>query len=197
MEAQRIQDHQLIAMIRGSDEDRDKAFHFIYVESGWRAAAQTLILAAGGSVPDAEDAIQEAIIVLDNNIRIHKYQKTGSLKNYFIGISRGRWYSNKRSVYRMNWTDDIAKMDSRATPEPEVLMLEEEQKDIVRSLFNSLDERCKEVLLLYRLAYSMDEISRKLSLGNANNARQRVFNCRKKLVELALRNARFSEFLKE
>lgn len=185
-------DNQVIAMINKGGTSRNEALRFIY--TSFRKSAKAIMVAAGANAPDADDAIQEAIVVLDNSIRNGKYQASSNLKNYFIGICKGRIYSNKRSTKRINWTDDNLKMDGIETTQPETLMLEEEEKSILNNLLNMLDEKCRDVLRLYKLSYAMDEIATETDLGNANNARQWVYKCRKRLTKLVSQNPSFQNY---
>lgn len=187
-------DSQVIEMINQGGQSRNEALRFIYTR--FRNSAKAIIVAAGANAPDADDAIQEAIVVLDNSIRNGKYEQTGSLKNYFIGICKGRLYSNKRSTKRINWTDDNLKMDGIETEEPETLMLKEEEKTMLNDILNRLDEKCRAVLRLYKLSYTMSEIAVETDLSNANNVRQWVFKCRKRLVKLASQNPSFINYFK-
>ncbi|MDZ4706229.1 MAG: sigma-70 family RNA polymerase sigma factor [Saprospiraceae bacterium] len=177
-------DEQLVALLKGAEPDREAALRFIFVESGWRNLAFRAIRTMGGGVQDAEDAVQEAVIVLDDHVRGGKFQGTSTLKNYFIGICRGRWYSNRRSVQRLEWSDEPLPAQSAEDTDPESMLLENEQKTVFRELLSQIDERCRELLSLYKLAYSMDEIADTLGLGNANNARQRIHQCRQKLAKM-------------
>lgn len=185
-------DQQIAEMICKGNEDRNTALRYVY--TSWRDYAKRTLLANGGKINDVEDAIQEAIVVLDNSLRNNKFQFGSSLKTYFIGICKGRLYSNRRSIHRMEWTDDNLKMDGVEPTQPETLMLSNEQKDIVGRMLNMLDETCRQILQLYRLSYSMAEIATEANLNNANNARQRVYKCRKRMAELATKNAEFAHY---
>jgi RNA polymerase sigma factor (sigma-70 family) len=177
-------DQHLIALLRGVAPERETALHYIFVASGWRAAAYRAIRALGGDLHDAEDAIQEALIVLDEHVRAGRFQGASTLKNYFIGICRGRWQSNRRSLRRIEWTDAPLPAQSADPEEPESLLLQNELKNAIRELLEQMDERCRELLRMYKLSYAMEEISNALALGNANNARQRIHQCRQKLARL-------------
>ena len=194
MEQIQYSDEKLIDMIRLTGEDRKTALRVIFLS--WRSISKAIMMKSGANAEDADDAIQESILVLDNHIRNGKYQNTGSLRNYFIGICKGRIYSNRRSTKRIEWTDDHLKMDGIEIQQPETLMLKEEQKSIIQDMVNMLDKTCREVLKFYKLSYSMEEIAEMVGLGKANNARQRVFNCRKRLVKLVASNPSFANYFK-
>lgn len=186
-------DEQIVAQIKAGGTVREETLRYLFADSGWRTAALRLIRSLGGTQYEAEDAIQEAFIVFDNHIRTDRYQQISGLKSYFLGICRGRWYSNRRSVRRLVYSDDPVPRQSYDYEEPEKWAIEKEQKEQLRAVIAQMDERCRELLHLYKLNYSMEEIAQALKLGNENNARQRVFQCRQKLAKLIQDNPFFNE----
>ena len=182
-------------MICSSTDRRKEGLRFIYLS--WKNKARAILLESGAQESDVNDAIQEAIVILDNHIRHKKYKKQSSLKNYFIGICKKRIYSNLRSVRRFEWTDDQMKLDGMEDSEPETLMLNKEEKEILDSLLQMLDKKCHEILKLYRLSYPMKQIAEELDLENANNTRQWVLRCRKRLSDIVAKNPFYSNYFKD
>lgn len=192
LEKRQYTDAKLIAMIRQPDAGRKEALRFIFLS--WQNIAKAILLKTGAHITEVENAIQEAIIVLDNHIRNSKYEKKSNLKNFFIGICKGRLYSNKRGTRRIEWTDNPLKIDGIEMQEPETLMLEKEEKTLIRNMLNMLDPKCREVLKLYQLSYPNKEIAEEVGLGNANNARQWVSICKRRLKELVIKNPLFANY---
>jgi RNA polymerase sigma factor (sigma-70 family) len=192
LEKRQHTDAKLIAMIRQPGAGRKEALRFIFLS--WQNIAKAILLKTGAHITEVENAIMEAIIVLDNHIRNSKYEKKSNLKNFFIGICKGRLYSNKRGTRRIEWTDDPLKIDGIEMQEPETLMLEKEEKTLIRNMLNMLDPKCREVLKLYQLSYPNKEIAEEVGLGNANNARQWVSICKKRLKELVIKNPLFTNY---
>ncbi len=187
-------EEQIICFLKAGGKDREMTLHYLFVESGWRNAALRLIRALGGSIHEAEDAIQEAFIVLDNHVRTGRYQQMGGLKSYFLGICRGRWFSNRRSVHRLVFSDTLPAASQKNSEDgPDAYVMKKEQKEHLRALLSQMDERCRDLLHMYRLNYTMEEIAQAFNLGNENNARQRVFQCRQKLAKLMQQNPFFNE----
>ncbi len=186
-------DEQIVAHIKAGGARREKVLHYLFTDSGWRPSAFRLIRSLGGTQHEAEDAIQEAFIVFDNHIRTDRYQQMGGLKSYFLGICRGRWYSNRRSVRRLIYSDAPLSGKGVEYEEPEKWTMENEQREQLRVVMGQMDERCRELLNLYKLNYSMEEIAQAFQLGSENNARQRVFQCRQKLAKLIQNNPFFNE----
>ena len=181
-------------MIREGGRDRNTSLRYIFME--WRNDATHFLYRYGGNTQDMEDAVQEAVIILDNHVRNGKFKGHASLKSYFIGICKGVLYSKRRSQNRVDLSDQATDFDDVETQQPEVLMLKSEQKQLMAELLQMLEETCNKVLQLYRMSYSMQEIADQLQLGNTNNARQRVFKCRKKLTGLVSQHPLFANYFK-
>ncbi len=188
-------DEQIINQIKEGGMGREAVLHYLFVDSGWRVAAVRLIRSLGGSSQDAEDAVQEAFVVFDHHIRCDQYKQIGGLKNYFLGICRGRWYSNRRKVRRLVFSDNPTSHQPLPGDDPEDRLLESERREHFRAVLHQLDPRCRELLSLIRVNYSMKEIAQAFNLGNENNARQRVFQCRQRLAKLLKQNPFLNEDL--
>ena len=179
-------------MIRQPEKGRNAALKYVYLT--WRKDAMNILRSAGAKINDIEDAIQEAIVVFDKGIRLGNFRGGSSLKTYFISICKGRISSNRRSVKRINWTDDHLSMDSVEEIQPEIIMLSEEKISIIRQMIGMLDKTCQEVLQLYKLNYSNQEIADKVNLGNTNNARQWVHKCKNRLKKIIAQHPNYHSY---
>ncbi len=189
-------DEELINMIRAGDAYRDKALGYIYMK--WHLEVRRFLVAQKVRVIDTRDILHNSIIALDNNIRTGRYEhrRNCSLKTYFKGICKlqstnGLEKSNRTILVKDNQSFD--RMDER---NPEVLMLEQELKDMVDSILNTLSKQCRELLLLFRLRYSMREIALELDFENAQQAKNKAYGCRQKMQKRIDRNPLIQKYLK-
>lgn len=180
----KYKDETLLKMICGTADERDKALAYLYTDSGWINEAKKIFRRSGISTEDSDDLIQEAFITFDRNLRNGKYLvQLGALKNYFLGIAKYKMIeAQRRSIKQSQELDRVPELQNGETPE--TILLLSEEKNIIRRLLNLLNERCKELLKLYMLSYSMKEIKAEINLDSDNAARQATFNCRKKFAEL-------------
>lgn len=171
-------------MIGGTAEERDKALAYLYKDSGWVNDAKKIFKQSGVSTEDRNDLIQETFITFDRNLRNGTYLvELGTLKNYFLGIAKYKMIeAQRRSIKQSLKLDPAPELENGENPE--TILLRSEEKNIIRRLLNLLNERCKELLKLYMLSYSMKEIKAEINLDSDNAARQATFNCRKKFAEL-------------
>lgn len=181
-------------MIRQPATGRDTALKHIYLH--WRKDAANTLRAAGGSFNDVEDAIQEAVVVFDKSIRAGTFRGGSSLKTYFISICKGRVASNRRSIRRIDWTGDHTLLDNIEEAQPEIILLAEEKVSIIRQMISLLDKTCQEVIKLYKLNYSNQEIADAADLNNANNARQWVYKCKQRLKKIMAQHPQYADYFK-
>lgn len=180
---------KLIAMLQShSEAERNVAIKYFYTDKSLRATVKNNVLMNGGSESDADDVFQECLILLDNNVRNNRFEGKSTLKTYFIGMCKWKWYSMKRSTKRVVLTDDNLKMDSDNFDSPEVLMLSEEKKSIVAELLAQLEDKCRQILEFYQLDYSMEEIAEQVGFLNVQSAKNAAANCRKKFRSLLEEN---------
>jgi DNA-directed RNA polymerase specialized sigma24 family protein len=185
-------DDALVDMICSESlTERDKAFHFIFSKSGWRESALSTVRRSYDR-EIAKEAVQQGLILLDRNIREDKYDKTKSMKNYFIGICEGRAYSIVRSKKRIDSDDKIPVKPTDETPE--TMALKEERAVIIRRLLKELKDPCPETLTLYMLSFSIREIDVKFNINNEDATKKMIFDCRKKLAKLINKSPTLKRF---
>ena len=84
----------------------------------------------------------------------------------------------------MVYTENENELDQVQHSTPESLSLASEQKEIINQLLNRIGDKCKKILELWKLSYSMEEIAERVGLGNAGIARRQRYNCYQKLLKI-------------
>ena len=192
-------DETLMAGICGTPEQRAFALEHIFVHSGWRETALAMLLRAGAAWPDAQDAVQEAMITLDRRVRKGYYDPSrASLKTYFIGICHGQFATQQRSGRRIALGAPPGEfLVFQPLENPESLYLEEEGKQLIRKTLERLETHCRELLLRYMLSFSMKEIRDELQIVSDAMTRKTAMNCRKKLFFLLENNPILKSYFEE
>ena len=57
-------------------------------------------------------------------------------------------------------------------------------------------ERCKKILELWKLSYSMEEIAAEVGFSSAQMARKNKYRCHKRLIELLEKHPKLKDLLK-
>ncbi len=182
-----INDPLLIKCIKSDDpKKRNWAFYQLYSDEKIRNWAHKYCRNQGGRPEDMEDVFQDAIIILDRNLREGRFEGGSTLKTYFISIIKWSWvsYQRKQKPVAELKTEQI---DS-AVASIEKQYLEEERKALIDLAIAELGEHCQQLLKLYKLDYSMKEIKDRLGISSPNLAKKQAFNCRKKLKAVFLNN---------
>ena len=91
-----LKDEELVNMIKAGAASREKALHQIYTNTTVKGKLANMITNNSGNYHDAEDIYQEAIIVLDRNIREGHYRLDGSLASYLYSTGKFLWMNHLR-----------------------------------------------------------------------------------------------------
>lgn len=177
-------DEELVKMIKSGGSAREKALHQIYTDSKIREKLIAMITYNNGNQQDGEDMYQEAIIVLDKNIREGRYRTEGNLLSYLFSIGKFLWMNQlrkKKPILKDNFTDSEMTGD---TIEPDHILQDDERKMKLQGLLSHLGARCQEILSLWQLSFSMEEIATRLGLNDPSTARKAKYDCQQQLIKL-------------
>lgn len=151
----------------------------------------------GGSLDDAYDVFQEAImvfykVVVSNRFDNEKYKVHGFLhticKNQWINLIKKRINSQNREQ-----KVETEKFESNVLEK----ILATERRTAIDQLFNSLGKRCTEILtLFFHEQLSLREISLKLGDMTEDTVKVKSHRCRKVLTEKIRGNKDLIELLR-
>ena len=189
-------DASLIEDIKLGGVKRQKAIAMIYADT--KLKNQVVAFAANNSGDDNDgiDLFHEGIIALDDNIRKDKYRGESSLSGYLYSICRFIWLNKLKRNKRMVYTENESELDQVQYDTPETLSLADEQKQILNTLLDKIGSKCKQILELWKLSFSMEEIAEKVGLDNAGIARRQRYNCYQKLLRVVDDHAELRNTLK-
>jgi RNA polymerase sigma factor (sigma-70 family) len=177
-------DEQLIERIRRGDE---QALAEIY-----RSARRMIIAFVrknSGSEDDAEDLLQDALVILWERVRAGTYEPTAKVTTFLHGVVHNLWLRQLARIRRERPTEIDA--DANAGSDPSALeeLIESEQSKTLADALARLGEPCHRLLLLYYYEErSMEEIARDLGFANADTAKSKKYQCKKALEKILKRN---------
>jgi len=189
----KITDEVIISALLGGVDQRELVFKYFYQNSGYRAWVLDYVCSNQGDLASAEDVFQEAVIILDRNIRENKYERTSSIKTYFFGIAKQYWFNQRR---RMNKTIHLEIPDGPdQSLNIEDNLLQEDIRNLIDDILLKIGEQCKKVLSLYKLSLSNKEISAELGLSSPELAKKYTYRCREKFKAYVLERADLMKML--
>lgn len=179
-----LSDKQIVKRIKSKYENRqDKVLKYIFHELGWKNAVVKMVQNSGGDHQDGQEVAQEALIAFYKNVRKDQFKIKSSLKSYFLGIAKKKWY---KQVNKKNRKDLLSKMtvSELGGSDVEESFIARERAENFKKILRKLGEQCQEVLRLYMLDYSMKEIAKLRAFKNADVAKKTTYRCREKLRKL-------------
>ena len=185
-----LTDIQLIEAIKRGGAARERALRQVYTDIECRRRVIALVKDNRGTRQEGEDMFHEGIIVLDRNVRTDKFRGESTLRAYLYSICRFLWMNQLRKNQRMDYTDANYLLDGTEEQTPELTFLSTEQQTLINDLLHRLSDRCREILRLWQLSYSMEEIAERTGLSSAAMARKNRYRCHKSLMKLLRDNPR-------
>ena len=150
----------------------------------YRRMISGYVLKNGGDENDAEDIIQETIIVLWQKVNSDALQLTVKLGTYLLAIAKNKWLAELRKRKKIS-PQVIDENITNGNPSSLEELVTEEKIEYVRSTLDMLQPICKKLLLLYYFEEkNMKEIAKILNLANADVAKSKKYQCKKSLEEL-------------
>ncbi|MFV8356322.1 RNA polymerase sigma factor [Flavobacterium sp. XS1P32] len=119
-----------------------------------------------GDEDQAQDVVQEVLILLFNQAKAKKLQLTCPFDAYFFLLCKRKWLNElKKSVNKGVTLQE----DFTSTTESTQVMLAEtelfdEKQELFDLMFQKLGDKCKEVLQLSFSLQSMEEVAKKLNV---------------------------------
>lgn len=175
-------DAELIAAIN-TGKDIDNAVGFIY--RNYYRLLENYVLTNSGNEMDAEDIIQEVLVVFINLVQTQKYRHESTVRSFLFTLTRNLWITElrkRKSDFRRNEVFEI----SREKEEDDIsyYLLYKEAQVVIATLFEQMGEKCKQILtLFYYENLSMKEILKQMNYENEQVLRNKKYKCLKELTD--------------
>lgn len=174
------EDVRIIDQIRKGDEE---ALVTLYRTNERQISA--FVASNSGTRDDAEDLLQEALVILWEKVRTGCYEHTAKISTFVFGTVKNLWLrrlARSRREIAMNMELDPMPSNDRSALEE---MIESEESIQIADALDTLGDPCRKLLLLfYWEEVSMDEIARRLGFANADTAKSKKYQCKKALQKL-------------
>ena len=168
----------LQAILKGKDE---KVLGNLYKEA--LPMVITYVTKNQGSVDEAKDIFQDAVIRFYKSVKSGAFQEKCSINTFIFGISRNLWINYTKQKSRMVSDDTIKFEQDSANLEED--LVSEEKVNILNKLLDLLGEKCQK-LLRYTVydGLSMREIVTLMGFSSEDVAKTNNYRCRQKMLKL-------------
>jgi len=174
-------DAKILDLIRKGDEEA-----LVTLFDSNRKPIAAYIIRNSGTTEDAQDVLQESLVILWERIRIGRFEYKAQLSTFIYATAKNLWSQRLRQKKHLS----SAEIDPEAHQDqsPSVLdsLVATEQVELVRTALETIGEQCRKLLLLFHWEeQSMEEIAMRLGFANADTAKAKKYQC-KKALERAL-----------
>jgi len=174
-------DAKTLDLIRKGDEE---ALVTLYESN--RKPIAAYIARNSGTTEDAQDVLQESLVILWERIRNGRFEYRAQLNTFIYATVKNLWSQRLRQKKRLS----SGEIDPEAheDPSPSILdaLIATERVEMVRDALETIGEQCRRLLLLfYWEEQSMEEIAVRLGFANADTVKAKKYQC-KKALERAL-----------
>lgn len=187
------QDEIIEAIKSGRKPNRNLAFIHIFFELGWKEDFIKKVQQKGGSLHDAQDAFQNGVIAFEKSLRKGDFKGKGELKAYFMTIAKNRWIDStrkKKELFLME-TDYVEPMGE----DIEDMYIEAEKQKYIKQALSLLEERCEQMLTLYKYGYSLKELMKEFSFNTVQATNNALHRCRKRFHQFFVDNPAWKKLI--
>lgn len=153
-----------------------------------------LIKPTGGSIDDAKDLFQDAIVLIFKKIQQPDFSLTSAFSTYFYGVCRNLWANQLKKKSFGHVTLEAGEkyivMDEADWHEMEE---QTTRTRIFYQAFRQLGQDCQQLLQLFFQQKTMEEIMQAMQLGSYDYTRRRKYLCKGKLTELMKNDPAYQE----
>jgi RNA polymerase sigma factor (sigma-70 family) len=173
-------DAKILDLIRkGNDEG------LVMLYEANRKPIRAFISRNNGTGDDAEDLLQEALVVLWERVRANRFEYKARLTTFIYATVKNMWL-RRLARMRRETPADIEEQTGRIEAASALdIMIESEEARIVHEALGKLGEPCKTLLVLfYWEERTMEEIAAIMKFANADTAKSKKYQCKKALQKL-------------
>jgi RNA polymerase sigma factor (sigma-70 family) len=186
---QKPTDQEVLEKIKQGDQ---KMLLFLYKRNV--DPVRSYIIRNNGNTADVEDMLQEALVILWQNAQKAEFVLSSKLDTYLYAIAKNLWLKQLRKGSRMSYSD------FESDHAPEMADTTEEYNDdkftVLAKYMHQLGETCKTLLsFFYFEQWDMVQIAEKMQFANADTAKAKKYQCKKKLELLIKQHYTAEELL--
>jgi RNA polymerase sigma factor (sigma-70 family) len=183
----RLNEKQLIEGLKNGNEE---ALYQLYRDN--YTSVRNHIMRNSGKSEDVEDVLQEAVVVVWENIRKNDFELNSKISTYLFAIVKRMWLKKLNKNSRMDYNSEKVEANGSVYEQD----FSNEKLKIAQELLNELDKVCKELLtLFYFKDLENKEIAEIMGFANTDVVKSKRYQCFKKLQQNAIAKYHKTDFL--
>ena len=173
-------DSTILEQMKQGDED---ALVTVYRQN--QKAITSYVLRNNGSQEDAEDVLQESVIILWERVQSGRFEQTAKLSTFLFAVAKNVWSRKRMRKQREPATEfDHDLFDSTEQSQLDD-MIDSERSLSIAAALEKLGDPCKTLLTLYYWEErSQEEIAVQMGFANAATVKSKKYTCKKMLEKI-------------
>ncbi|MBN8682185.1 MAG: sigma-70 family RNA polymerase sigma factor [Chitinophagales bacterium] len=184
---------------------KNMAYKALFQNPMVRATVQDWIAYYQPRGVDADEIIQEAMILLDETLLNGGFRAESKVTTFLLGICKNLIRSGARKVSRVVFKSEIsdAEMNNPDAMANHIELIEQEtleakRDELIQQALHTLTDKCQEALQAYYFENkTMAQVAEDRGLANAEQAKKAVHRCREKLRETLVANPDLQNILNQ
>ncbi|HLF46526.1 MAG TPA: sigma-70 family RNA polymerase sigma factor [Chitinophagaceae bacterium] len=177
------QDFKEQELLKGLAVSDKKAIETIYREN--YNMVQRMVINNNGTIHEAKDVFQEAMIVLFEKARSGNFELSCQIKTYVYSVCQRLWLKRLKQLNR--FSIEMETIADLVSVEEDVN--EHEKKDVefavLEKAVSNLGEPCKSLIeAFYIQKRTMQDIASQFGYSNADNAKNQKYKCLMRLKKI-------------
>lgn len=173
-------DQRIVERIRAGDEEA-----LVAVYEANRKPVTVFVTRNNGTADDAEDMLQEALVILWERVQAGTFELTAQLSTFLYATVRNLWYRKLARMKREIPAELEAERVEDESPSALDDLIDDETTRIVRAALNKLGEPCRTLLMLfYWEELSTELIAQRMGFANADTVKSKKYQCKKALEKI-------------
>ncbi|MFA6469829.1 MAG: sigma-70 family RNA polymerase sigma factor [Bacteroidota bacterium] len=148
-------------------------------------AITSYVLRNNGSEEDADDVLQDSVIILWERVRSGRFEQTAKLSTYLYAVAKNVWSRKRMRKMRepaMEFENDLFSSDEQSQLDA---MIETERSQSIAAAIEKLGDPCRTLLTLYYWEeLPQEEIAQKMGFANAATVKSKKYSCKKMLEKI-------------
>lgn len=151
---------------------------------------RNFILNNNGGLEDAQDVFQKALLQIAIRYKKEKFVIETNFEAYLFTVCKNLWRRelNKKKI---KVTDSAFIEPYSEADEFAYMILEQKREELFKEKFLMLSENCRRILELFFSKMTYSQIIEVTEYNSETVARQRVFKCKSKLIDLIKSDVRY------
>lgn len=148
------------------------------------------VLQNSGKIEDAEDIFQKALLQIAVRYKKETFEIKTTFEAYLYTVCKNLWrreLNKSKNRVTKDGTIELVNEEKDAA----MAIVEQKRQELFTEKLQEISENCKKILTLFFAKIPYSEIAEEHGYSSETVVRQRVFKCKKKLIDLIKKDNRY------